>query len=134
MSIEDEIKAEEDTVKKIKRLCRIIARHSPPISHWGDGNCGAIINYLEQALIQAGLFNAKDETAQQEKKILREPICGHVRKVVFERDTYRCCVCGDYHNLQIDHIKPVSKGGTNDLDNLQTLCQACNSKKSNRYE
>lgn len=33
-----------------------------------------------------------------------------------------------------DHIKPESWGGETSLDNLQTLCRSCNSKKNNRYE
>lgn len=32
----------------------------------------------------------------------------------------------------IDHIVPVSLGGTNRLENLQTLCRSCNIKKSNK--
>jgi hypothetical protein len=32
----------------------------------------------------------------------------------------------------IDHITPVSKGGTNDIENLATACRDCNSGKSDR--
>jgi hypothetical protein len=52
-----------------------------------------------------------------------------LRKQVFERDGHRCKICKRMDCLSIDHIIPVSKGGTNDLDNLQTLCRPCNSAK-----
>ena len=32
----------------------------------------------------------------------------------------------------VDHITPLSKGGTNDHSNLQTLCNPCHAKKSSR--
>lgn len=52
-----------------------------------------------------------------------------VRKQVFSRDGYQCNMCKSTSNLSIDHIVPVSKGGGNELDNLQCLCKPCNSKK-----
>ena len=58
-----------------------------------------------------------------------------IRYLVFERDDFKCRACGDYPPncvLQIDHIVPYSKGGSNDIDNLQTLCRVCNLGKGTR--
>jgi len=56
------------------------------------------------------------------------------RDTVFARDNYRCIRCGTnataFNQLTIDHILPKSRGGTNDLDNLQTLCEQCNQLKA----
>ncbi|MBZ9569989.1 HNH endonuclease [Methanobrevibacter sp. TMH8] len=51
------------------------------------------------------------------------------RNKVFKRDNYQCKLCGTTKNLTVDHIKPRANGGTNDLNNLQTLCCSCNIKK-----
>ena len=62
----------------------------------------------------------------------RQPIPRQLRHQVFQRDGYRCRECGaskDETSLEIDHIVPVAKGGTNDIDNLQTLCRECNRMK-----
>jgi len=53
---------------------------------------------------------------------------------VFKRDSFTCCYCGAKTPnvvLEIDHIIPVSKGGSNSLDNLVTSCFDCNRGKSN---
>lgn len=44
---------------------------------------------------------------------------------------FQCNECKSKEELTIDHIFPVSKWWTDDIDNLQILCKSCNSKKSN---
>jgi len=48
---------------------------------------------------------------------------------VYERDGATCKDCGTTEDLTIDHIVPLSKDGTNDIENLQVLCMKCNCTK-----
>lgn len=53
------------------------------------------------------------------------------RKKVLARDGYACVVCGEAAN-HVDHIIPRSRGGSDDMDNLQAMCQTHNLKKGAR--
>lgn len=54
------------------------------------------------------------------------------RKYIYGRDG--CCLrCGRKDYLTIDHILPVSRGGTWDVYNLQTLCGPCNVWKGSKH-
>ena len=57
-----------------------------------------------------------------------------MRFAVYKRDNNRCRKCGSRHNLEIDHIIPIAKGGKTTFDNLQTLCKRCNEEKSDTIE
>lgn len=46
-----------------------------------------------------------------------------------ERYDNRCLRCGKVKKLTVDHIIPLSQGGSNDISNIQPLCLSCNSKK-----
>jgi 5-methylcytosine-specific restriction endonuclease McrA len=43
-----------------------------------------------------------------------------------------CCYCGKQlllGNMACDHIHPLTKGGVNDVCNLQFICKTCNTRK-----
>lgn len=93
---------------------------------------------------------AEQKPAEQEKRsidmlplyeiIRRYPKYGiALRERVFSKyldadGSYVCACCGEKFPtrlyLQIDHIKPISKGGLTVEDNLQVLCRKCNGEKS----
>ena len=53
-----------------------------------------------------------------------------LRGEVFTRDGRKCVRCGSAEDLHCDHILELSDGGTNDPDNLMTLCRSCHSRKT----
>lgn len=53
------------------------------------------------------------------------PLC--VRRAILARGI--CALCGAIEKLTVDHIRPVSEEGTNEIWNLQCLCAPCNRKK-----
>lgn len=64
----------------------------------------------------------------------RRTISKKTRFEVFKRDKFTCQYCGKSAPdvvLEVDHIKPVSKGGNNSMLNLVTACFECNRGKTN---
>lgn len=65
----------------------------------------------------------------------RKSISKKIRFEVLKRDSFKCQYCGAIAPdvfLEIDHIKPIAKGGTNEITNLIVSCQDCNSGKGMR--
>lgn len=65
----------------------------------------------------------------------RKGLSKKIRFEVFKRDSFTCQYCGRKApdvELEVDHIKPVAKGGTNDILNLVTSCYECNRGKRDR--
>lgn len=65
----------------------------------------------------------------------RIAISKKIRFEVFKRDKFKCQYCGSSAPdvlLQVDHIIPVAKNGTNNLLNLITACFDCNNGKRDK--
>jgi 5-methylcytosine-specific restriction endonuclease McrA len=56
------------------------------------------------------------------------------RARVLERDGYLCQNCAKLglvvRAVEVDHIEPLHRGGSDAEDNLQSLCKACHRSKS----
>jgi hypothetical protein len=81
-------------------------------------------------------FNSPDTppvTSSKSGKMSKEK-----RFAILRRDGFRCCICGlrasEDENLvlHVDHRLPRAAGGTDDEENLWTLCQDCNLGKSDQ--
>lgn len=80
----------------------------------------------------------KYDSLQPTFKIDPNSITPKMRDFIFSRDKWTCSICKHKNRgdndivLNVDHIIPKSKGGSNNYENLRTLCYKCNIKKSNK--
>jgi len=94
----------------------------------------AFVNYANGSGVEPSSVEFGVETARRTSG--RDPSL-RLRWYVLQRDRFTCCACGASPalipgvELHVDHIVPWSKGGETVLENLQTLCSACNLGKSN---
>lgn len=100
----------------------------------GDGFGGHLVGRMRIRAMELGQVDREMllPRGSRGERAQRKPLSAQVSLAVFARDDYTCVHCGTRENLTVDHIVPVSKGGTNDMDNLQTLCGPCNSRKGDR--
>jgi hypothetical protein len=107
---------------------------SPYRRYWGSVRvaCEALAAYHN------GSISREQLTAGNCTENSRTSVPLKDRWTVLKRDNYRCAKCGaspsnDHRvELEVDHVYPVAKGGRNTLENLQTLCRACNQGKKDR--
>ncbi|MCM8778315.1 MAG: HNH endonuclease [Candidatus Omnitrophica bacterium] len=90
--------------------------------------------YQEGILIKVKKGVYKYDPAYVKKKKLLD-FSQEVKEEALKRDNYKCVWCGrgkkDGVEICVDHITPLDLGGTNTLDNAQTLCMQCNLIKKN---
>ena len=135
-AIRQERKNNERFAQIMQDLCEI----APRMWRYGDGEGGFVLYEILEALNRAGcgltrqrvvtVFAQTGIVEKEKIKVYTKKTISHKTKLkVLAGDKYQCKHCGTNENLTVDHIIPESKGGSSELDNLQTLCASCNSKK-----
>jgi hypothetical protein len=108
----------------------------------GDPNReGTLYRVMVPDEIEACREYRRNSTAKEEKPPLPSEAEADFYNIkanrlkVYERDSYKCHYCGKQltrFTFTLDHVTPVTAGGTNALDNLVTACLTCNSRKHQR--
>ena len=124
-------------IKTIMKMAALSTNEFFKDTHCGDGrffNSEAefLAAYEEHKISEATIKNRRELT-----KLRRAEFSGvrcHIEIQIIERDGYVCkhSGCGQTEYLTVDHIVPISKGGSDDIANLQFLCRPHNSSKGDR--
>ena len=92
------------------------------------------VEQIKDILLEASKRLSYEDSKQYQRSLMTASL----RYQILHRDHFRCTICGasvaDGAKLEVDHIKPISKGGKTEPNNLRTLCQSCNRGKRDRYD
>ena len=121
----------------LKNVSNINSDLLSKVEEYKDDN-ETVIEFIENAILKS---LPKEILTQEELKEInrRRNIKDTTRYSVLERAGFKCQCCGikPLKNndviLHIDHIIPYSLGGSDNIDNLQVLCNKCNISKRNKF-
>lgn len=130
---------EQRSVPSLRQLEAFLERKKYPfrVKTYGTffGGVGRLAKRIVQ--VQNGELAETDLLRRFERgRPRRSPISAKLRYKILKRDSEQCVKCGDSPKknpevmLEVDHVIPVAKGGTNNPENLQMLCWSCNQGKT----
>lgn len=63
----------------------------------------------------------------------RHKLSKEERQKVYDKCNGYCAYCGteiEYKDMQVDHVKPLRLGGSDNMDNMLPACRSCNHYKA----
>ena len=135
-SVELHLRVSPDLFTKLQRVKELYS-HIDPGADWVkilDLMAGDVIKKRDPLVRLTGKPVTHGFAAARRGHIkTRRPIPMEIKKYILKRDDGKCQYtspggrkCESRHQIELDHIKPVSKGGSNDPQNLRALCQRHN--------
>jgi len=127
------------TTQQLRKVAGI-SEYGRRIRELRDEEGFQIMTHVDRADLKPGEYILE---SLEQKPVLARTISPQLRNEILERNGFTCQHCGagpgdaDPFNphrkvrLHIDHIIPISQGGTDDKDNLRVLCSACNQGRAN---
>lgn len=125
--------------KQIRKVAGI-SEYARRIRELRDEEGYQILSHNDRADLKPGQYILE---ALERRPVVARNINPQLRNEILERNGYTCQRCGNGPGdadpfspgrkirLHIDHILPISQGGTDTKENLRVLCSACNQGKSN---
>lgn len=121
LRVEEELETREDLLKVLKSYKSKFIRWSAIQRMNYQDDIDEEYKEFKEAIMNKRLYNTDNKLWKR------------ISKEVFDRDNYTCKYCGQVGGLlEVDHIFPLSKGGTNEIDNLTTSCRRCNRQKKDK--
>jgi hypothetical protein len=73
-----------------------------------------------------------DEEANTSRKSCSTESLAQIKREVWQESQHECSNCYSKYALEMDHLHPKAKGGSNTKDNLRILCRSCNQRAAIR--
>jgi hypothetical protein len=116
-------------MKKLQAACDALSNARPGATPGEILEAGLDL-LLAQAAKRRGLI---EKPRKEPPPAKADHVPAHVRREVWKRDGGRCQwsldsggICGSTRHLELDHVRPRSRGGASTADNLRILCKAHN--------
>lgn len=92
--------------------------------------------HAHRKLAKAGAEAIEKRRASDRERKARQRNARNLILALAHRDGFTCSLCGepmpDVSDIEVDHVIQVSKGGSDDPENLKLAHSRCNAKKGNR--
>ena len=130
---------EQQSVPSQRQLSEYLENHNYPFRAKSCERFFGGLGRLAKLIVQVQEGQLPESKLYERHKPVRrlyQAVPHKLRLAVLKRDGHRCVKCGANPKddksvrLEVDHIKPGSRGGPATMENLQTLCFSCNQGKS----